>query len=248
MASIPHGTTINAQCLEPTKSNPGPPPFKTLPPVDITPFNDTIGKHRFAAQTADAKNTPRLPQDLTKFIDAKTITQEILDNPNLVLFNAIQGQNILNSTVFTVSTIPKSPEFGGGVANIAFLQGGAVGVQSGPNAVANSMSATFWIEEVEAKIEVPPFKPGHNEPLLIKLPAPNEFRQAGPTFRVNPPYEITTPKTISVTYTQIQYMQTVILFFAKLSWPHVSCATLIPADVLDVPATAFHTVPVAHKL
>ena len=35
MASIPHGTTINAQCLAPTSSIAGPP---TIPSVNITPF------------------------------------------------------------------------------------------------------------------------------------------------------------------------------------------------------------------
>ena len=158
MASIPHGTTINAQCLAPNpkQPNPGPPPFDNLsviPAVDITPFFITTGKRlRFASQEASATNTPRLPQDLTNFIAAGTITQDILNNPNLVLRNAIKGQNITETFVFKVSTIPEGPVLGGGVANIAFLQGSSagVGIQSGPNAVAGSMDATFWIETVQA--------------------------------------------------------------------------------------------------
>ena len=42
--------------------------------------------------------------------------------------------------------------------------------------------------------------------------------------------------TIRVTATQIQYTQKVILNFAGLSWPHVSCATLVPADPVPIPA------------
>jgi hypothetical protein len=247
MASIPHGTTINAQCLEPTVILPGPPPFgdtTKLPAVDITPF--PIGtvqaqtKIPFAAQTASTTNTPRLPQDLTNFIAAGTINQDILDNPNLVLLKAIETQNITGTVVFTVSTIPSAPELGGGTANIAFLQGASTGTQKGPNAYAASMSATFWIEEVQTQIEVPVFKHGQ-PPLLIRAPAAaSPSGQTGPTFKVRPPHDITELTTITVAFTQIQYMQTVLLNFAKLSWPHVSCATLIPQGPVHVPASAFN--------
>jgi hypothetical protein len=245
MASIPHGTTINAQCLAPTTSFPGPPPFtgpNALARVDITPFvignPGPSGRIKFASQNASATNTPRLPQDLTKFITAGTITQPILDNPNLVLANAIKGQNITKTVVFTVSTTPTAPLLAGGTANIGFLQGSSVGIQSGPNASAVEMSATFWIEEVQHNIEVPVFKHGE-APLLIQVPPANPGAQAGPTFKVHPPHDIKTPKSISVTFTQIQYMQTVFLNFAKLTWPHVSCATLVPSKPLDVPASTF---------
>jgi hypothetical protein len=243
MASIPHGTTLNAQCLEPTVTFPGPPPFETLEAVDITPFktnpDGTQTPIRFAAQTASATNTPRLPQDLTNFIAAGTITQDILNNPNLVLLKAIETQNITNTVVFKVSTIPSAPELGGGTANIAFLQGASTGAQVGPNAVAASMSATFWIEQVQTQIEVPVFKQGQPA-MLIQAPAdasPNE--QTPPTFIVHPHHDITEPTAINVAFTQIQYMQTVLLNFAKLSWPHVSCATLIPQGPVHVPASAF---------
>ena len=244
MASIPHGTTINAQCLAPTTSFPGPPPFtgpNALPKVDITPFGigNPSGTFRFDSQTASATDTARLPQDLTNFISAGTITQDILDNPNLVLANAIKGQNITKTIVFTVATTPTAPFLAGGTANIDFLQGSSVGAQSGPNASAVEMSATFWIEVVQSNIEVPVFKQG-DVPLLIQVPPANPGAQAGPTFEVKPPHDITAPKSISVTFTQIQYMQTVLLNFAGLSWPHVSCATLVPKKPLPVPASAFN--------
>ena len=243
MASIPHGTTINAQCLAPTTSFPGPPPFigaNALPPVDITPFviGNPGNKIRFAAQTASATNTPRLPQDLSKFIAAGTITQAILDNPNIVLGNSIKGQNITKTIVFTVSTKPTAPLLAGGTANIDFLQGSTVGAQSGPNASAVEMLATFWIEDVQASLKVPAWKHG-DKPLYLKVPPAAPGAQHGPTFTVKPPHDIQAPITISVTYTQIQYMQTVFLNFAGLTWPHVSCATLVPTARLPVVDSAF---------
>lgn len=236
MASIPHGTTINAQGLAPTSSIAGPP---TIPAMDITPtVIGTSNKIPFAAQNASATNTPRLPQDLTKFIAAGTITQAILTDPNIVLRNANKGKTITKTTVFTVSTVPSAPELGGGTANIAFLQGASTGTNPGPNANAVQASATFWIEVVQDKITVPVHKPG-DPPLTIPAPSPQPGAQV-PTFLVNPPHEITQPKTITVTSTQIQYSQNVFLNFAGLTWPHVSVATLIPQNPLPVPASAFN--------
>lgn len=235
MASIPHGTTINAQCLAPTTSIEGPP---TIPAVDITPF--VIGTNKkipFASQTASATDTPRLPQDLSKFIAEETITQAILTDPNTVLRNANKGKEITKTTVFTVSTTPASPELGGGTANIAFLQGAPNGTNSGPNASAAQMSATFWVEEVQHTIDIPVFKP--SQPALkIAAPKPNPDAVV-PTFIVHPPHEICEPRTITVTSTQIQYSQLVFLNFAGLTWPHVSCATLVPTKELPVPPSAW---------
>ena len=236
MASMPPGTTLNAQCLAPTSRIAGPP---NIPPVDITPFviGSSTKKITFASQTASNTDTPRLPQDLTKFIAEGTITQAILTDPNTVLRNANDGKTITQTTVFTVSTAPTGPELGGGTANIAFLQGASAGPQPGPNASAVQMSATFWIEEVQHKIEVPVYKPGQ-PPLKIPAPTPHPGALV-PTFVVEPPYEITKPKTITVTSTQIQYSQLVFLNFAGLTWPHVSCATLVPEEELPVPSSAW---------
>ena len=235
MASIPHGTTINAQCLAPTSSFAGAPIF---PVVDITPFvtvNPSV-KVPFKSQTASRTDTPRLPQDLGKFIAAGTITQAILDDPNTVLRNANEGKTITKTTVFTVSTLSTSPEVGGGTANIAFLQGDPQATN--PNANAASMSATFWINEVQHKIVVPIHKAG-GPPLRIPAPAPHPGAQV-PIFLVVPPHEITTPKTITVTSTEIQYSQTVALNFNGLTWPHVSVATLIQEKELPVPPSVWN--------
>ncbi|HEY2309307.1 MAG TPA: heme-binding protein [Streptosporangiaceae bacterium] len=232
MASIPHGTTIVAQGTFSTSN--GPPNIGSR---DITPFNiDHPGsKVPFASQTASNKKTPRIPQDLTSFVAAGTITQAMLDDPNTFLRNHIASQNITSTTEIDISTQPATPLFGGGTDNIAFLLGDPAG--NNPNANAVRMGATFWIETVEFSIEVPIFQPGQ-PPLII----PAETGGAGqpvPEFLVNPPIPITAPRTIKVAATQIQYSQRVLLNFNGLSWPHVSVATLVPASPVPVPASAW---------
>jgi hypothetical protein len=98
------------------------------------------------------------------------------------------------------------------------------------------MTATFWIETVEVDIPLPPLKVG--QPFVFK-PTPSIPGQRVPSFFISPPFDIDAPRTITVTYTQIQYTQTVLLNFATLTWPHVSVNTLVPADDIDVPASAF---------
>ena len=223
MGSIPHGTTIEAQGT--SKVITGPP---VIPAVSITPSAIGGGPIPFPSQTAANNDTARTPQDLSTFIAAGTITQAILDNPNLVLQNHLQGQTILSTTQITIATTPAPPLVGGGTDNIAFLA---------KNAVACQMSSTFWIETVQHTITVPVFKPGQ-PPLMIKA----EEKVPGlpvPTFSVTPPKEITTSQTIKVTSKQIQYTQLVVLNFNGLSWPHVSLATLVPAAAVVVPASAW---------
>ena len=242
MASIPHGTTINAQGLAPTAATPGPP---DIHPVKITPF--LIGSNppsfiQFPNTTASLTNTLRLPQDLTAFIKAGTITQAILDDPNTVLRNANIGKTINKTSTIKISTKPTAPQLGGGTANIDFLVGATTGSTTGPNAQAVEMDAIFWISEVSHKITIPVHALGQG-PLQIAAPSPVAGAPAGfqaPSFIVDPPTAINAPKTITVTSTQIQYSQTVILNFAPLSWPHVSVATLIPRDPIKVPNTVWH--------
>jgi hypothetical protein len=235
MASIPHGTTINAQVVEPTTSISGPP---NIPPVSITPFVINSSPPQFilfASQTAANNDTPRIPQDLTKFIAAGTITQPILNDPNTVLRDAIAGQTITQTIVFTVSTFPLQPEFGGGTDNIAFLLGDAAATN--PNADAVQMAATFWIETVEHKILIPIFKLG-DPPISIAAPTIRP-RLPSPVFHVEPPRDIPEPITIIVRSTQIQYSQIVFLNFADLTWPHVSVATLVPIAPVLIPPSAW---------
>jgi hypothetical protein len=94
------------------------------------------------------------------------------------------------------------------------------------------MTATFWIETVEHTIIVPVFTPGQ-APLVI----PDEQNVPGQPvtkFLVRPPFPIPVPRPITFTTTQIQYSQTVLLNFNNLTWPHVSVATLVPADAVPV--------------
>lgn len=163
MASIPHGTTVNAQCLEPIAPFPGP-PFIFV--EDITPFS--IGGTQinngipFASQIATNVDTPCIPQDLTNFIATGTITQDILSDPNTVLRQANEGSNITSNIAFQVSTAPSAPLSGGGTDNVAFLQGQLSANQGTNNSNADVplMTATFWINTVEDQLVVPKFKPG----------------------------------------------------------------------------------------
>jgi len=231
MASIPHGTTILAQGTFSTHSG-----APTIPPVDITPtFNVGGGKQPFPSQTATNKETARIPQDLTSFIAAGTITQAMLNDPNTVLRNALVGQTITSTTTISITSNPASPLFGGGTDNIAFLLGNPA--VTAPNAQSAKINATFWIETVQHKIVVPVFKPGQ-PPLTIKAPS-SAAGHPVPTFIVNPPVPITVPRTITVTSTQIQYSQEVFLNFNGLTWPHVSVATLVPSGALPVPPSAW---------
>lgn len=234
MGSIPHGTTINAQCLAPTSNFSGPP---EIPPASLAVFPTQGGAAVpiDSAKNASVISSLRRPQDLSKFIAAGTITQEMLDDPNTVLRNAIKGQTILHNIAFTVSTSPPAPVFGGGAANIAFLEGDPAIMN--PNANTSLMTATFWIETVEHKLRVPIFKRGQAP---MKLSPTSPGHQPVPVFLVDPPHDITVPKTITVTSIQIQYSQVVNLVFDLLIWPHITVSTLIPSDPVPVPDSVWN--------
>jgi hypothetical protein len=258
MASIPHGTTINAQGTSntikgaPTIGKVDITPFAT-PPNGIPPGPPPAGTIKFASQTAKTQGTPRIPQDLTTYIAAGTITQAILDDPNTVLRNIIDTQTITETTIISIATNPVLPLFGGGTDNIAFLTGASditltkpVGTSPpAPNGQALQMTATFWIETVQHTILVPIFKVG--QPALLLKPTPESTdktkpvnpRQPVPTFTVRPPIDIPVPRSITVTSTQIQYSQTVMLNFNGLTWPHVSVATLVPDTAVPVPPSVW---------
>jgi hypothetical protein len=230
MGSIPHGTTIQAQgtsLVSPT----GQP---IINPVDITPF--TVGGTQaanpipFPSQTAANQGTARIPQDLTAFIAAGTITQAMLTDPNSVIRDHIAGVNITATTVILISTQPGLPIFGGGTDNIAFLLGDPAG--TAPNANAIKMEAIFWIETVASTVTIPACYAG--ESAITVSPAPVNPGQPVPSFVFRPVAAVPAPITVPVTYTQIQYTQTVVLSFNGLNWPHVSVATLVPQDPISL--------------
>ena len=225
MASIPHGTTIVAQGTSFTVAG-GP----RIDPVDITPF--PIGNpgqpFRFPSQTVTDTGTFRLPQDLTDFVAAGTITQEIVDNPNIILKKRADAQNITSTTVNVISTDPRDPLFGGGTDNIAFLLGDKNATN--PNADAIQMSAIFWIESVTEQITVPAYTA--YDPVIVQGSA----GAGNPvvSFSVTSTTPTAEDRTIDVSYTQLQYTQTVELNFNGLTWPHVSVATLVPKEPVPV--------------
>jgi LysM repeat protein len=226
MASIPHGTTINAQGTVasiaggPASGGSAPDKLK-IQVVDITPFSiGTTNKIPFSSQQVADTGTARIPQDLSS---VPAITQDLLDNPNSLLDDHIAGVNILFTDVLTIDT-QQSAIPGGGTANIDFLVGNA----AAPNADAHRMSAMFWIEIVQAQIEVGPLNAGGSQSVSPVVPA----GAPAPTFTVTSASAITDKQSITVTYPQIQYSQNVSLNFATLTWPHMSVATLVPVGEL----------------
>ena len=231
MASIPHGTTVEAQGNFVTVN--GPP---KIDPVDITPFvtGNPGNKIKFPSQTANNSKTARIPQDLTSYIAAGTITQAILDDPNSLLRDHISKQKIVQTTALIINTQPPPVPFGGGTDNIAFLLGQATATR--PNAQALQMTAVFWIETVEETIVVPPFKPGPTHFITAATSVPG---QRPARFAIQPPVELSEPRKITIHFKQIQYTQTVFLNFNGLTWPHVSVNTLVPVQDIVVPPSAW---------
>jgi hypothetical protein len=260
MASIPHGVTINAQGISLGRKTGKPDFSQPALQVNINPFpiggaQAPAGNHFFPSQDVANQNTARIPQDLTSFVQAGTITQEFLDNPNAVLQAEIASQNIQSFVTLIITTdaagteptpppnptnppappVTKDPGFAGGTAEIAFLTGDANKPPQKPNAHAFKMTAVFWIETVLETIVIPVCK-ANGLPITIEA-APREGSLLRPVFTVTPTEDIPYPKEIVVPFTQIQYSQTVFLNFNTLTWPHVSVATLIPSDPIVVPAS-----------
>lgn len=220
MASIPHGTTINAQGTA-FHVDGGP----RIDPVDITPFpiGNPGSRIRFPSQTASDNATARIPQDLSV---APALTQALLDDPNSMLLAHIAGMNIVSTDVIIIDTQSTTVP-GGGTDNIGFLGGDAA---AGPNANAVQLSAIFWIETVQVDVTVGPLKAGETQKVSPTVPAGAPV----PIFAVTSASKLTDPRSVTVKYPQIQYTQNVSLNFATLTWPHVSVATLVPAKPIAV--------------
>lgn len=150
MGSIPHGTTINLQGVA---FQVGQPIFETS---SITPFrigspDDGQTDLVHFAEEDFTKDSP----SRTDRVRVSSLTPEQLKNPNLFLSEAIAKQTIVKTTVLQLSSVapdqgirPPRPDVGGGVANIAFLEGQGSPPAGGPNAVARPVTTTFWIEEL----------------------------------------------------------------------------------------------------
>ena len=235
MASIPHGTTIEAQGLvDPAK--PGPP---TIASVDITPIiNATNNPFKFPSQTAANPNTLRIPQDLAPFITRGTITQAMLDDPNSLLRDHISKQNIISTTTLFISTAPPPPVglFGGGTDNIAFLLGPARGPAARAQRSGHADDRSLLDRNRRRDHSGPAIE--SRQQFAVKAKASIQGQRV-PTFSGIAPLDLDMPRKLTVTFTQIQYTQTVLLNFTGLTWPHVSVNTLVPADDIIVPASAW---------
>src|SRR5262250_2119497 len=139
LASIPHGTTILVQGTAHTSAG-----APSIPDIGIKPF--TIGH---PAQTIDfPEQTLATPTPFrTSGAGLTGITQHMVNNPNSVLRAAPSPQITTTTTLHVSSRDASLP--GGGTANIAFLHGGT----DGPNAVAARVTATFWLETLQADTE-----------------------------------------------------------------------------------------------
>ena len=166
------------------------------------------------------------------YTDKKTITEAIFKNPNQVLTNALQGQEIESHIKFSLTTLTTKDFGGGGTANISFLGGtGATAasvVAGNENAHAISMTVDYWIETVAKNI---PIKAGQSQEQTIRVVS--DAGIPGPLFVIPPTTALKKDTTKRVTWTQLQYSQNVLLNFTGLSWPHISVATL--GDVSTIP-------------
>ena len=138
LANIPHGTSLVAQGTARVVA--GPP---NIPAVDITPF--FIGQPGnnvpFSSQNLATPSPFRSPPS-----DIVGITQAMVDNPNSVLEAALVGKVINSHTridITTKSSAATIPNTGGGIADIAFLDG----LGGNPNSQVVEMHATFWISD-----------------------------------------------------------------------------------------------------
>ena len=138
LASIPHGTTILLQGTAATAAAGPNIPVASIKPFTINQPNSTID---FPEQTLTNQTSFRTPgAGLTG------VTQAMVNDPNSVLHAAIAGQHITSTTTLHV-TSTDTPVPGGGTANTAFLEGGP----QGPNAVAATVSAMFWLETLQGQ-------------------------------------------------------------------------------------------------
>ncbi|EAQ88786.1 hypothetical protein CHGG_05405 [Chaetomium globosum CBS 148.51] len=227
--TIPHGVAIHLQGFAPSSPSThkaGPP---HIPSINTTPFqtNSPSTQVTFPSLMAANQDTPRIPQDLTNFIQQGTITQEILNDPTTILRNANKTRNILSTSTLQMSSTPTAGiQTGGGVIGSAFLNGDATpSPTSRPNAKPLSVDFTLWIETVEYAIPIPASNP---------TPAygPLEVLHQAIRFVVHPPRRVREPMVLRIRTVELQYLQVVLLEFDGLSWPHPSCATLRPECVV----------------
>jgi hypothetical protein len=137
LANIPHGTSLVSQGSAKAGAIP-----LSFPATDIFPF--PIGNQNSPIKTFPEQDLSKPSNFRTPAADIPNVTQQIVNNPNLVLQAGLAGKTINSVTQLTISTVDLNPPAsGGGTSNIAFLAGAA----GGPNAQAAQMDAIFWISD-----------------------------------------------------------------------------------------------------
>ncbi len=152
MASIPHGTVINAQGIFQVVAG-GP---QNIPDNNILPFffntpaptNAQFDQVALTFSELDLSIPTQFRQKPAGISQADL--QNIVKNPNSVLQNALhaslQGTSMTSRTFLHISTTDSIIKGGGGTANTAFLTA-STDPQVG-NARATQVQATFWIETI----------------------------------------------------------------------------------------------------
>ncbi len=139
LGSIPHGDSLLAQGV--SFAVPGGPQFNIPVGADPTPFTIVNGKRQ-------NMTSPEYLSIFEKTPPPPGIPKEAIMQPNILLEEAIKGQNIINTTVIIldanpvdgVSNVAPGPEPVGGITNIPFIN---------VNANATTLTAIFWIETVQ---------------------------------------------------------------------------------------------------
>lgn len=115
MASIPHGTTINAQGKKAVKTDGAAPPNIPFSATATQPFQTRNGSRVAFKNHFDLNNdkATRLPQDMKPFNTNKTqvesITAAMVQDPNDLLIQHNKGRTFSQTIQFTVSTVPNGP-------------------------------------------------------------------------------------------------------------------------------------------
>jgi hypothetical protein len=221
MASIPHGVTVMMQGPTPSAvAVPGPPVIPPIFPLPEFPtFTPMAPIEGLGIQPVNLPIPPPPPvehqiPEVTLSLDTAgtqsngpyppaTIPQSYVDDPNVVLRNAIAHQTILGTVTISLDSTAADSQIG----NIPFL-GNLTNTYNTPfsaNAFVESARSTFWIEWV---------RPHGVPPSPVKAEAANPYTKLLEPFWPEP------------TYLQLQYSQVVILVFNKVRWPHVTVATL----------------------
>jgi hypothetical protein len=136
LSTIPHGNSVCAVGFTQYEVPDGLP---TIPPANTTPFD--IGGEAPPPGSANPYAAYNLSVDMpyrTNPLPA-TITQALIDDPNTMLRDALQGQTLTHITRLIVTTPPA-----GGVSNIPFIT---------ENADTQVLDSVFAIERVQGPLD-----------------------------------------------------------------------------------------------